>query len=180
MFYIITKALEVGTMVMVPILVIVSIFKIDLRQINQRTLVESVNIVVLITSLLHFLSFLILFIPIFFAPGEYEQYTLSTRITGSVGIVINGVSFIGYFVFPQIFWFRKIRKSLYAAVLIFLVWVGIMLIEAIEVMRQEWRMEYKYDATEILIRVLIYIIVITGVYLIISRKRITSRSSSTL
>ena len=111
-----------GTCILVPILFFIQLFKINIPIIGKSTLICAVNCTLLSGSLLFLVYFPIEIVSSYYSGGEYEQFTLSTRISGSFWTDFLILVIFPNALLPQLLWFKKIRQTIISSFTIVSIW----------------------------------------------------------
>jgi len=165
----ITHAIFAGTCVVVPLLFILTIFKITIPLLNNSVLVLAVNWTLLMGSTIIIARIIVEMSIQYYTGGEYEQYVVTNRIMGPNWVYFwflgEGIRVL----IPQILWIRKFRISIISSAIIVCTW-GILFIAGILLM-----MHAEWSFSERLVLsfpkdVPIYLIVISIIYFILNKK----------
>lgn len=155
--YIINSIIAVifdGTSLMAPLVITIYLFKLPVGQIDKQILVRSINICLLLGSTLFF-----------------------TKFFWSIGIFVV-VDIICKMLLPQLLWFKKLRKSIGALIVIYGSWVisyfidiSAMIFKPISIPSSQsgstwgnYSLSYSWQG------LLIYIVILIAVYFILKRK----------
>ncbi|HEY9003871.1 MAG TPA: hypothetical protein VIM89_21120 [Mucilaginibacter sp.] len=179
----IVNAIFNGAFVLLVCLLIINFFKINISLIKYKTLVNSVSCTLLLGSILYIFKFVIEFYVAFFSGGEYEQYAVSNRVLGPYWAVVSVSSFIPYILLPQLLWIKRLRSSLITLSVILFIPRLLYLFEGILFpgTKANWSMHYTWGAIIIdyLTSILIYLPILIGVYMILSRRERRLETTST-
>jgi len=160
-----------GTLIFVPCIWLFFKFYNSAR--NKLTLINTINCTLLIGSTF-FILYTVATIIVDFSPGaEDGRYMPTNRFFGPYWWAFWLVIAPGYLL-PQLFWFRKFRNSIISSVVI----VGIATGLSLFVKSASTQGHFKFTAFEYLIQATIYIIIVSGVYFLLCKKRISQPSHS--
>ncbi len=163
-----TEAIFGGTFIMIPLLIVIHVFKIPLYRVDKQLLIQAVNTCWLLGATIFLVSLLAEAFIAFYLQADYMQYVIINVYTGIIGKLL----------LPQIFWVKKFRRSMTALIVVFSLWV-ILFIAHIVVMLftpvsipspinagvyVNYSINYPWQ------NVLIYMVILTLVYLILSRE----------
>ena len=164
----ITGAIFGGTFIMIPLLIVIHGFKIPLYRIDKQLLIQVVNTCWLLGATIFLVSLLAEALIAFYSQADYMQYVIVNVCTGIIGKLL----------LPQLFWIKKFRRSMTALIVVFSLWV-ILFIAHIVVMLftpvskpssinvgvwVNYSINYPWQ------NILIYMVILTLVYLILSKK----------
>jgi hypothetical protein len=168
-----------GTLILAPCLFIIYLFKIRLPVINQSILVRAVNGTLLLGSVIFISTFIAtIFIEMFtafYSGREYEQYSLSNRLLGPYWWVVWLFILPGYLL-PQILWVRKFQKTIISSVIIVCIWSALSLFVKLASNPSGWHFELRYPVIEYLKQAIIYIVILSAIYFILSKRMALSLS----
>jgi len=179
LFSLIPNAIFTGTLIMVPCLLIIHLFKIRIFNIDKQVLVGSVNWVLLFASVLYMLVLFIEVFKAYFLAGEYEQFAFSNRLTGPFWLyTMSGI--VNYILMPQLLWFKKFRNSIVTLSVIWSVWVILWVVSTIITFIPYGSVGIigGFSGIDLLKRLLIYIVIVTVTYLILNRRKMTPISET--
>lgn len=164
----ITDIIFGGTFIIIPLLIVIYVFKIPLYRIDKQLLIQAVNTCWLLGAIIFLVSLLAEAFIAFYSQADYVQYVIVNVYTGIVGKLL----------LPQLFWIKKFRRSMTATIVVFTLW-AILFIAHIVVMlftpvskpssitAGAW---VNYSINSPWQNILIYMGILTLVYLILSRK----------
>jgi hypothetical protein len=177
--YTIADAIFECTSILVPCLLILYLFKIKFSVINKPTLILAINSTLLFGSLLFISGFIIQIVSDLFSEAEYVQYKISNQLFGNYWWAFWIEIFPGYLL-PQILWVSKFRKTIISSVIIFFFWIAIFLLIKVASSPSGWHFEIKYTAAELLEKAVIYIVIMSGMYLVLSKRMALSGQETNL
>ncbi len=158
-----------GTMVLVPCLVIIHFLKISTYRINRLVLIQSLNTVLLLGSVLYIIMWLLRIYSAIFLGAEYEQYVFA----GSFWF-FAATAVINRILLPQILWVKRFRKSLKCPVIIVGIWVILRMINLIMLLLslRDFSMGIVFNIWgNFLTDSLIYITILVITYFILNNKK---------
>jgi len=171
----ITHAIFAGTCVVVPLLFILSIFKIKIPLPDNSALVLAVNWALLMGSSI-IIARIIIETPIqYYSAGEYEQYVVRNRIIGPNWVYFWLLGAGMRILSPQILWVRKFRRSIISSAIIIFAW-GVLFIAG---MLLAEHFEWSYSERLVLSfrkDVPIYLAIIAILYLILRRTKESAKT----
>jgi hypothetical protein len=161
---IVIASIFIGSLILVPCVLL--FFKFYSSVSNKSLITSAVNCTLLLGSTIFILS-IVANIAIGLSSGtEDVRYATLSQFFGPYWWAFWLVMAPGYFL-PQLFWFKKLRNSIISSVVI----VGIGAALSLFVKVAERRFYFKYTALEYLIQAVIFIIIFSGMYFLLSRKR---------
>jgi hypothetical protein len=179
----IVNAIFNGAFVLLVCLLIINFFKINISPIKCKTLVNSVSCTLLLGSILYIFKLVIEFYVAFFSGGEYEQYTILNRVVGPYWWVVWFSTLVPCVLLSQMLWIKKFRSNLIVLSIILLVPRILYLFEGLLFpnTKVEWSIHYTAGAIIIdyLTSILIYLPILIGVYMILSRRGSRLETTST-
>ncbi|PTQ99274.1 hypothetical protein C8P68_10290 [Mucilaginibacter yixingensis] len=113
-FHFLPQAVFKCSLLSAPALLI--IWHLKQRLIEKRSQVIAVNVAMLIAALLSLAIMVYEFYLAYFSGAEYYQYSIN-RARGAYWWALGG-QLIAYQLLPQLFWLRRFRQSVYAALAI--------------------------------------------------------------
>jgi hypothetical protein len=174
----VTAALFGGTFVIVPLLIIVHLFKIRLYKVDKQVLIQAVNTCLLLGSTIFLISLIAEIFRAYYSQTDYQQYVFLNRYTGPLWYV-GAVAIISKLLLPQLFWIKKFRKSMSALICIFCMRIFLQVVPLL-IMFLSSLVLFKGISTGIAYRLsyswhdlLIYIVILTVFYFILKRKALS-------
>jgi hypothetical protein len=169
----ITASIFNGTLISVPCVFL--FFKFYSSPASKSLLISAVNCTLLIGSTFFILS-IVANISIGLSSGtEDARFATLNQFFGPYWWAFWLVMAPGYFL-PQLFWIRKFRNSIISSIVI--VGVGAVLSLFVKLVSTLGHFYFKYTALEYLIQAAIYITIFSGVYFLLSKKRISQPNHS--
>ena len=110
-----------GIKIVVPLVLLLKIFKANTRNPDLDILINSLNILLLTGSLLFLISMLINFYRVTIADDPMERDFMMALATGQNWYQM-AIPSIVYAILPNLLWFNKLRKTIYSSGLIVLCW----------------------------------------------------------
>ncbi|WDF78579.1 hypothetical protein PQ469_00985 [Mucilaginibacter sp. KACC 22773] len=164
----IASAIFSGTVIISLCLVVVSLFKIKLTNINKAVLIKAVNIVLLFGAMIYTVMWVMEIFVAFYSGGEYEQYTLTNRLFGSYWWAAFA-SLVSSVLLPQMLWIKKFRSSFSPTIIIISFWLFINILAQLPFgivgILREFRISMSY-----LGGLGIYMVMLVSAYMILNRK----------
>jgi uncharacterized membrane protein len=164
-FYKITNSIFDGTEILVPLLFLMSIFKLQIPFVNKNTLIYAVNTVLLFGSL-----FIVGSLYSMFYGPEYEQYTFSCRLFKSVWTDVFFIFIFPHGILRQLLWIKKFRASIISSVVILILWFLQSQIIILFGRPQGWHTTIKPPLHYYLEELTIYVVIVGLFYFFRNRK----------
>jgi hypothetical protein len=146
---------------MAPLVITIYLFKLPVGKIDKQILVRSINTCLLLGSTLFF-----------------------TKIFWPIGIFVV-VDIICKMLLPQLLWFKKLRKSIGALMVIYGSWVisyfidiSAMIFKPVSIPSQNGSTWVNYSLSYFWQDILTYIVILTVIYLLLKRKKLTGPKST--
>lgn len=163
-----------GAFILTLFLLIAKIFKVKIGSIESKKLIASISVTSLLGSLIYVTLFLTWLFGNIFSGGEYVQYTVSNRPFGPYWWAFWVFLFLPYWFLPQIFWFRKFRRSITAVLLVTLIWEVSFAIRTYSYYGLRgvsfWQMYYLNEWSGYLIKFLADLLIVSIVYFAMNLK----------
>jgi hypothetical protein len=165
---VIIDALFRGSLILIPLLFVIQIFKLNLYSIDKITLVRATNYTLLIGSLIYIMSFGLFVYKAIFSGGEYEQFKLTGKYSWVFGVFI----IIPYAFLPQLLWIKKLQQNIIGALIIIGIWGALSITVRITSYSPDDQINCKLILITLFEQTLIYLAVVSLVYFILNKGRI--------
>jgi hypothetical protein len=157
-----------GTLILVPCIWL--FFKFYNSAGNKLLLINTINCTLLIGSTF-FILYTVATIVIGFSFGtEYDRYATSNRFFGPYWWAFWLEIAPGYLL-PQILWFKKLRNTIKSSIVIIIVLYALTLV--VKLTPVGWHFYLNDPAIQYLIEAIIYVTILSGIYFLLSKKRIS-------
>jgi|GEM_PF-1441397 len=170
----IVNAIFNGSFVLLICLSVVKPFKIDIHPTKYNLLIKSVSYTLLLGSVIYIGSLLRSIYGNILVGSKDERYSMISYWFGRYWFA-PWLFFFMYALLPQILWVRKFNQSLVNLTIVVLIWGALSLFIAFTSTHGYWQVEWK----ALIMQTLIYLFLLSVMYLILSRRKRQSKPAST-
>ncbi|HTD39847.1 MAG TPA: hypothetical protein VK671_04445 [Mucilaginibacter sp.] len=159
-----------GSVILVLFLLLIRLFKIYIHAIDKQLIIQAVSYTLLFGSLIYIGLFLRSICGNILFGNKDERSSMVSYMFGKYWFAPWFYIFM-YALLPQILWVKKFNRSIISVTVVVLIWGALALLVTIVSIGGYWHVEWKIILIYCLKRTLIYLVLLSIMYIILSRRK---------